>query len=247
MNKSLGWFIQTLRMIFITHVLLMTLFRAGWLEIGSPERETCRKYLPVITALYLTKYLITGILFVLTSCIFFYFELRLPGFILLIFGIALMVFFRSRWIYRYWDEIFLLSAGIGTDTFIGNNDCFVESYGLKTSRDKADICYCYWVSPWQEQIMLGASDNPAVAFYLAQEKIMRDTVFNTWYRQNLKTALKIPRKEILPILYPENKQVERSCYRAPKPDKERLERVLELATIKYRVDEMSEKNTFFHA
>ena len=95
--------------------------------------------------------------------------------------------------------------------------------------------------------MLGASDNPAVTFYLAQEKIMRDTVFNTWYRQNLKTALKMPRKKILPILYPENKQAERSCYREPKPDKERLERVLELATIKYRVDEMSEKNTFLHA
>jgi hypothetical protein len=241
MNKSLGWFIQTLRMIFITRVLLLALFHAGWLEIGSSKRETCRNLISAITTLYLAKYLITGMLFVLSSCILFYLDLRLPGLILLIFGITLVVLFRSRWICRYWDEISLLLVGILTDTFIGNIDRFIESYGLETTRGKTGIYYCYWVSPWQEQIMLGASDNPAVAFYLAQEKIMCDTLYNTWYMKNLETALKMPRKEILPILYPENKQAERSRDREPKPGNKRLERILELAIIKHQVNEASEE------
>ena len=59
--------------------------------------------------------------------------------------------------------------------------------------------------------------------------------------KNLETALKIPRKEILPILYPENKQAERSRDREPKPGKKRLERILELAIIKYQVNEASEE------
>ena len=246
-QKHLSWLIQTLRMIFKTNIMLMVLFRAAWLEVGSHEREALRKYLPFIAMLYLVKYLIIGVLFILASCIFFYFGLKLPGIILLAFGTVLAVFFRSRWIYLYWNEIFLMSIGIYTDSFIGNNDRFIKSYDLKTARDESDIYYCYWLSPWQEKIMLGVSDNPAVTFYLAQEKIMRDAVFNPWYQKNLKTAINLPRKDILPKLYPESERGKRAIYDESKPSKERLVSVMALVTIKSLVDEMCEKNTFFPA
>lgn len=45
-QKHLSWIIQTLRMIFKTNIMLMVLFRAAWLEVGSHEREALRKYLP---------------------------------------------------------------------------------------------------------------------------------------------------------------------------------------------------------